>query len=91
MRYNLSHQIGQPSGKDVPHTFSRGSPDSGVQLTGSNCHTWPLPHNLGLTFWDRKDSGEEDAQSIISAKINVPNQLYTYFYAKRTNMCMPTK
>jgi hypothetical protein len=64
MRYSLSHQIGQPNGKDVPRTFSRGSPDSGVQLTVSN------GHNLGLTISDRKDIGVEDAQSTFSAKIS---------------------
>jgi len=64
MRYSLSDPTGQPNGKDVPRTFSRGSADSGVQLTGSNCH------NLGLTFWDRKGRGVEDAPSIFSAKIS---------------------
>jgi hypothetical protein len=64
MRYSLSHQIGQTNGKDVSRTFSRGSPDSGVQLTASDCH------NLGLTIWDRKDIGVEDAQSTFSAKIS---------------------
>jgi hypothetical protein len=38
---------------------------------------------LGLTFWDRKDRGTEDAQSIISAKISVPNHLYTCCYEKQ--------
>ena len=64
MRYSLSDPTGQPNGKDVPRTFSRGSPDSGVQLTGSDCH------NLGLTFWDRKDRVAEDAENIFSVTIS---------------------
>jgi hypothetical protein len=39
--------------------------------------TWNLPFGTG------KDSGEEDAQSIFSAKIIVPNQLYTYNNEKK--------
>jgi hypothetical protein len=37
-------------------------------------------HNLGLTVLDRKGRGVEDAQNILSAKIN------NIFYAKRTDM-----
>lgn len=43
MRCSLSNPTGQPNGKDVPRTFSRSSSDSGVQVTGSNCHIWSLP------------------------------------------------
>jgi hypothetical protein len=55
MRHSLSNPIGQPNGKDVPRTFSRGSPDSGVQLTAIQlpctvtATTWDLPCGTGRT------------------------------------------
>jgi hypothetical protein len=42
--------------------------------------TWDLPFGTG------RAERVEDAQSIFSAKISEPNHLYTYFYAKRTNL-----
>ena len=40
-------------------------------------------HNMGLTFWDRKERGADDAQSITAAKISVPDHFIHILLCKK--------
>ena len=42
-------------------------------------------HNMGLTFWDRKERGVEE-QRIFSVKINLHLTTYTHILCKKTNL-----
>ena len=86
MRYSLSDLTGQSKGKDVPRTFSRGSPDSGVQLTGSNCHIWSLPQPGTYRLGQEGQKGSRCTKHIFSQN-KLCLTTYTHILMQKKQIC----
>ena len=86
MRYSLSDLTGQSNGKDVPRTFSRGSPDSGEQLTVSNCHVWSLPQPGTYHLGQEGQRGSRCTKHIFSQN-TLCLTTYTSIFMQKEQMC----